>query len=712
MSNAPLNLLMEGWINLRHPYAQVHQSLVLALLQDREQCLMRREAPRDAAVLETGADAGLTAAEVRRIATLKEPGDAQVDCTCRIAFPYRLPEMDGDGSVITFMETACGLSDDCFVDAGVDLGRFTERGSLIVTPSSWARNLVVDHGFPAERVHTVPLGVDTAKYFPASPVENRRSRENLGIGADETIFLHVGESAWQSGLDLLLLAFAELCGRGHAMRLLLKLGKSGNSRTALRVLAEVSENHPGLFSADVVTRISTISPDLSQAQMQLLYGMADALVIPYRAMGLDLAPLEALACGTPAIVTAGGASDDYCNDEVALRIPGDLRCEADAGGGSARQYIEPRPEALLEAMARLVAGACFDAAAWQAARIRLLASHTWQHSAELLQGLAHRSASHPSPAQAQGHPALATSAATPPGRRPSRVAILTDYTLEEYLGGASLVNDYLARQLRNDDLAVEFISVNPVRDDWPRLQESEYDLILVTNISFLSLDRLNGIIDGRIPYMVFRHDVASLAYQDNPRQYPLAATIGRFFGNSRANFFISTPQLDYYRRICDIDHFIVTPPPIDLDSFVDQRQPDRSGVLYLGQITEGRGIEETLAHLSEHRPGLEAHFHGKVESPRLQAMIYQAGGRIYPEITRRDEIAPLMNRYSDFVYHPRIFDAFSIKMVEAELCGLNIYCRKENIGRYYYPEDGQTLKAMMREGSPSLIRQHILYILD
>lgn len=702
MSNAPVNLLMEGWSQFRHPYAQLHQSLVLALQQDREQALMRREAPRDAQVLETGSDAGLTVAEAARISALAGPGEAQVDCTCRIAFPYRPPQADSDGRVITFMETATGLTDDCFGDAGADRGRFTAGGNLIVTPAAWCRDLLVEQGFPAGQVHVLPLGVDTAKFSPPSPADNRRSRENLGIAPDETVFLHVGASAWQGGLDLLLAAFAELCSRGHPVRLLLKLGGENGRQSIMDALAEAGRRHSGLLGDDVITRISAIAPDLSQAQMRLLYGMADALVMPYRALGLDLTTLEAIACGTPAIVTAGGATDESCNDGVALRIPGDLQRETDAQGGLVRQYIEPRPEKLLQAMERIVAGDCFADAAWQVARLKLLAAHAWQGSAAVLQDLAR---------QPRGASSADETTSTRAGGKAGRIAILTDFTLAEYLGGASLVNDNLATQLRKGDLEVECISVNPGRDDWQHMQESGFDLILVTNISFLSLERLDAIIHGRIPYMVFRHDVASLAYQEHPRQNPLAATIDQFFRNSQANYFISEPQLAYYRRICDIDRCVVTPPPIDLDAFVDLRRADRGGVLYLGQIAEGRGIEESLAYLQEHLPGREAHFHGKVESPRSQELIRQAGGRIFPEITRREEIAPLMNRYSDFVYHPRIFDAFSIKMVEAELCGLNIHCRKENIGRYSYPEDCRALKDRMRDHSPEIILRDIRSVL-
>ena len=64
-----------------------------------------------------------------------------------------------------------------------------------------------------------------------------------------------------------------------------------------------------------------LDDDLTAEEMAALYRACDCVGAPYRAEGFALAPLEGMACGRPAIVTAGGPTDDYLDDACALRVP-------------------------------------------------------------------------------------------------------------------------------------------------------------------------------------------------------------------------------------------------------------------------------------------------------------------------------------------------------------------------------------------------------
>ena len=54
--------------------------------------------------------------------------------------------------------------------------------------------------------------------------------------------------------------------------------------------------------------------------MAALYRACDVLVHPYRGEGFAMPVLEAMACGLPAIVTAGGPTDEFLPDDAGWRI--------------------------------------------------------------------------------------------------------------------------------------------------------------------------------------------------------------------------------------------------------------------------------------------------------------------------------------------------------------------------------------------------------
>ena len=65
----------------------------------------------------------------------------------------------------------------------------------------------------------------------------------------------------------------------------------------------------------------------------------------------DLPPLEAAACGTPLVVTAGGPTDDYADPAFALKIASRPAHYPRFGGG-----LAPDLDSLIDCMERLVSG--------------------------------------------------------------------------------------------------------------------------------------------------------------------------------------------------------------------------------------------------------------------------------------------------------------------------------------------------------------------
>ena len=265
---------------------------------------------------------------------------------------------------------------------------FTRDSNFIVTSTAWSRHRLAEFGFPAEKIRIVPLGVDTTIFHPLSADERATNRANLGIHEDETVFVNVGGAFWNKGIDLLLRAFAELRNRGCQVRLIVKDQRSLYGVTIEQIVQSVAKDAPHLFRSNTTAAISVIGGNLRPAELRALYGMADCYVSPYRAEGFNLPVLEAIACGTPVIVTQGGATDDFCPDGVAYRIPGQSRTTEDLSSGLAGKYIEPDFDALVDAMANVATGHRLKEGRFIETRGRILEAFSWRRAAQALVELA------------------------------------------------------------------------------------------------------------------------------------------------------------------------------------------------------------------------------------------------------------------------------------------------------------------------------------
>jgi glycosyltransferase involved in cell wall biosynthesis len=184
------------------------------------------------------------------------------------------------------------------------------RVDEVWTPSEYSRRAFVRAGIAPELVRVVPNGVDLDRFSPQGP--------RLSLPTDKkTIFLFVGGAIYRKGIDLLLSAFARAFSRRDDVALVVKAGFADGvyrGQTADEMLARFR----ALADAP---ELVVIEGHLSAAQLPALYRAADVLVQPSRGEGFCLPVLEALACGLPVIVTAGGATDAFVNDACAWRVP-------------------------------------------------------------------------------------------------------------------------------------------------------------------------------------------------------------------------------------------------------------------------------------------------------------------------------------------------------------------------------------------------------
>jgi glycosyltransferase involved in cell wall biosynthesis len=385
---ATTSLLIEGWRGVNHSYALVNQHQILELLKLDGLHLFHRDLPFVFPHWNRASnDAGFAAVDRQRIDSLPEPADSPIDCVYRICSPFRPGPAGDQRRTLTFMITEIGLARGSFEAGSERSDFFTRDGNLIVTSTDWSRARLVDHGFAAEKVVVIPLGVDTATFRPVTAIERATNRANLGIADDETVFLNIGVAVWNKGIDALLRAFARLRGQGRRVRLILKDQRDVYGISVEQTIRNTGEQWPVLLRAETLAAISVIPGNLDRQQLRLLYGIADAYVSPYRAEGFNLPVLEAIACATPVIVTRGGATDDFCTDEVAFRIGGRAGRHENASTGLVGRFIEPDADELLAAMEGLAIGRHLDAARAAEARARIVQDFSWPRAARELAAL-------------------------------------------------------------------------------------------------------------------------------------------------------------------------------------------------------------------------------------------------------------------------------------------------------------------------------------
>jgi glycosyltransferase involved in cell wall biosynthesis len=189
------------------------------------------------------------------------------------------------------------------------LGPLAANVDELWVPSEHVRRMYVEAGVDAERVVTIPNGVDLEVFRPDGP---ERDVPEAGEG---TRFLFVGGLIGRKGADVLFDAWCEaFAGRDDVTLVLKDFGANDIYRNSGR---EPIRAH---VDSGALPRVVLIDEDLSTDEVAALYRACDVLVHPYRGEGFAMPVLEAMACGLPVIATAGGPTDEFLPDDAGWRI--------------------------------------------------------------------------------------------------------------------------------------------------------------------------------------------------------------------------------------------------------------------------------------------------------------------------------------------------------------------------------------------------------
>jgi len=347
------SLQIEGWRGISHSFAMVNQHQILALARTGLLDIYHRDLPFFMAHWNANSNsAGFQRKDDQFITSLRELPEGNPDFCYQICAPVPAPRIPGT-KTLTFMVTEFGMDKSSFKNPDMPMRAYTLDENLVVTPSRWARDRLLDFGLSEAGVRVVPHGVDASVFFPIPHGERENLRKNLGIGSDVTVFLNVGAPLWNKGIDLLLHAYARIHQIDPKTRLIIKDGSQLYGLTIQSTMANFAKEQPSLISQSFLDSISIVSTNLTQIQLSQLYAVSDCYVSPYRAEGFNLPALEALACGKPIIVSSGGATDDFCHGAAVSRIPSAFK-RGRIGNHELACWVEPDIAALIELMKHAV----------------------------------------------------------------------------------------------------------------------------------------------------------------------------------------------------------------------------------------------------------------------------------------------------------------------------------------------------------------------
>ncbi|HEY6897985.1 MAG TPA: glycosyltransferase family 4 protein [Rhodocyclaceae bacterium] len=372
------NILIEGWRGINHSFALVNQFQLAQLLDMPALNLRHADLPfLNPAWNRTDNNPGFAADLQARIDAIPAPGDEEFDTAYSIGWPARCSQSHCK-KAITFFVTEFGVSVSDFAEGGRDIGRYTRDQNVFAVPSTWAKRKLVEFGFPAEKVHVVPHGVDPAAFAPPIPEQRTQLRTQLGVKPEEFMFLNLGAMTWNKGIDILVRAFAVIRQRHPHVKLILKDQKKLYGVGAESALQQLMSQSPEVITDDVRNAMVLVTSTMTTPLLNLLYGSADAYVSPYRAEGFNLPVIESIAAGTRVIVTAGGATDDFCNSGVAMKVESTAVDNHTLGIKPPGHHLEPRLDSVIAQMEAAVTGQGPSAESFAAGRELLLANYSWQ----------------------------------------------------------------------------------------------------------------------------------------------------------------------------------------------------------------------------------------------------------------------------------------------------------------------------------------------
>ncbi|WP_245904871.1 glycosyltransferase family 4 protein [Gaiella occulta] len=224
--------------------------------------------------------------------------------------------------------------------------------AVIAVSEATGRDVISLLGVPEGRVKVVPHGVEPA----FRPISDRRLLSEVGrrYRLPARYLLFVGGVDFKKNVARLVTGYALALERARLPHALVLAGMLQAPANPFFDTARATAAR-----AHVSGRLRWLG-QVPDVDLPALYAGADALVLPSLWEGFGLPVLEAMACGTPVVTSAGSAMEEVTGDAAVLVDPGE-------------------PEAIAEGILRVLDG---EAERLARAGLRRAALYTWARTAD------------------------------------------------------------------------------------------------------------------------------------------------------------------------------------------------------------------------------------------------------------------------------------------------------------------------------------------
>ncbi len=169
---------------------------------------------------------------------------------------------------------------------------------VIVTSEQQAQMIEEDYDLPPEHMTMIPPGIDEQRFTAVTPSRLKEIRARLGMSKSDVYV--VGRAATNKGYDLIIQALPHLLVLQPDARLVLAAG--ANSEEDVKLLDTWKQQAAEIGVAESIDWRDYIADD----ELADYYRAAGVFALPSRYEPFGMTAVEAMACGTPTVLTTRG----------------------------------------------------------------------------------------------------------------------------------------------------------------------------------------------------------------------------------------------------------------------------------------------------------------------------------------------------------------------------------------------------------------------